>query len=147
MAKSSRPKVSLNIPKKKLVDGNTRLHIDYSWWEDSGRSLESYLQSKLGSDVSMEETGNPIDMIDMETGEVRQLSGFEYAIQTYFNQMPDDFMQKGSLVDACFSLLLSEGNRPIKISEIAEKVGRPAETIARTVAGRQVFLGIRAYTD
>ena len=108
----ARPKVTIKIPKKQLVDENTRFFIDYGWWDETGRSLESYLQSNLGVEASMGDTGQAIDLIDMETGEVQPLSGFEYAMQTYFNSQDDDFMQKGSVVDSIFSVLLSTGNRP-----------------------------------
>ncbi len=143
----SRPKVSIKIPKKQLVDENTRFFIDYTWWDESGRSLESYLQSNLGIDAAMGEEGQAIDLIDMETGEVQALSSFEYAMQSYFNQQDDDFMQKGSVVDSIFSVLLSTGNRPMRATEIAERIGRPADTVYRTVGGKQVFLGIRPYGD
>ncbi len=143
----ARPKVTLKIPKKQLVDENTKFYIDYSWWDDTGRSLEGYLQSKLGTDISISDTGQAMDLIDMETGEVQSLSGFEFAVQTYFNQQSADFMQKGSLVDGVFSVLLSNGNRPMRAGDIAAKVGRPAETIYRTVGGKQVFLGIKPYGE
>lgn len=143
----ARPKVTLKIPKKQLVDENTKFYIDYSWWDSSGRSIESYLQTKLGADVSMAETEESIDLIDMQTGEVQKLSGFEYAVQTYFNQQSADFMQRSTLVDGVFSALLSNGNRPMSALLIAEKVGRPAETVCRTFGGRKIFLGIRPYAE
>lgn len=143
----SRPKVTLKIPKKQLIDANTKFFIDYSWWDGAGRSLEGYLQSKLGTDISLGDDGPSIDLVDMETGEVQALSGFEYAIQAHFNQQSADFMQKGSLVDGVFAVLLSNGNRPMRATEIAEAVGRPAETIYRTLGGKQIFLGIRPFGD
>ena len=143
----SRPKIILKIPKKQLVDGNTKFYIDYTWWDGAGRSLESYLQSKLGTDVPTAEAGGAVDLIDMQTGEVQSLSGFEYAIQTYFNQQSADFMQRSSLVDGVFSALLSNGNRPMRALDIAKKVNRPSETICRTFGGRKIHLGIRPYTE
>ena len=35
----------------------------------------------------------------------------------------------------------------MRAADIAERIGRPAETVYRTVGGKQVFLGIRPYGD
>lgn len=144
----ARPTVKIKIPRKPRVDENTRFFIDYDWWSESNMSLESYLQSQLGYEISLEDDGNSVDLIDAETGEVRQLSGFEFAIQNYFNnQKSAENLQSGSLVNNVFTTLLGNGNRPMTATEIAVAVNRPPETIFRTLGKNQVYLGIRPYTS
>jgi hypothetical protein len=130
-----------------VVDEKTRFYIDYEWWESSGLSLESYLNTRLDESVSLENEGVAIDLIDPQTGEVRQLSSFEYAVQNYFRQLPGDFARRASLVDAVFCVLLANGNRPMAASEIADHVQRPADVIAKTLGGTTIYQGIRPHFD
>lgn len=142
----ARPKVSIKIPRKPRIDQNTRFFIDYDWWNESNMSLESFLQSQLGYEISLEDDGNAVDLIDSETGEVRQLSAFEFAIQNYFNNQDSNELQSGSLVNNVFTTLLGNGNRPMTAAEIANVVNRSPETIFRTLGSGKVYLGIRPYT-
>jgi hypothetical protein len=140
----ARPKVSFNkLPTRKKIGPNTRFHIDYDWWEKSNLSLESYLSSRVDTEISFEQSTEMIDTIDPHTGEVRQVSQFEFALQTYFQQLPDDYLQKATLVDAVFSVLLANGNRPMSATEIAAAVKRPPTTIYQTFGSGKVYRGIR----
>lgn len=141
-----RPKVSIKVPNKPRVDENTRFYIDYSWWEESNRSLESYISTRLGHDITIDESKESVDLIDPETAEVRRLSGFEFAVQAYFTQGSAELVQ-GSVVDAVFATILSNGNVPMSATELGEKIGRSPETIYRTLGGSTVYQGIRPYLD
>lgn len=141
----TRPKVIIKPRQVQPIDENTRFYIDYSWWEAEKLSLESYLNTRLGQTITLDPTARPIDLIDTQTGEVRQLSSFEYAAQNYFRQLPGDFAQRASLVDAVFCVLLANGNRPMSAAEIAEQVHRPAETIYKTLGSGKIYQGIRPY--
>ncbi|MGB1249547.1 MAG: hypothetical protein ACPG8W_02875 [Candidatus Promineifilaceae bacterium] len=145
----ARPKVSIKVPKRPRIDENTRFYIDYTWWEESNRSLQSYISTRLGHDIQIDETKASVDMIDPETAEVRRLSGFEFAVQAYFSQdfSEEGGSQSGSLVDGVFAAILSNGNLPMTAAEIAEKVGRPAETVYRTVGSGKIYQGIRPHLD
>ena len=143
MPRGSRPQVSINKPQKSQAGPDTRFQIDYDWWTENDRSLESYLNSKLGQEVSLEAESNQIDLIDPVTGQVHPLSGFEYAIQNYVSQLPDDFIRKASLVDGTFFVLLANGNRPMTATEIAEQVGRSPDVIFKTLGSAKTYLGIR----
>lgn len=141
-----------NIPRPKFTGhklakptADTRFYVDFEWWKESGMDLKTYLYQRLpAQDLSNLETNvEQVDMVDPDTGEVRQVDGFEYMLQFYFSQLPDDFATQTSLVDAVFCILLANGNRPMSIRELAERVGRPAEVLLRTLAGNQVYQGIR----
>lgn len=147
MSRSSRPKVSINAPKRSKVDASTRFYIDYSWWEESSLNLETHLATRLGHPISLDEDGVKVDLIDPHTAEVRQLSGFEFAVQSYFQELPSDFIQKASLVDAAFCVLLANGNRPMSAAEISEQIERSSDVVYKTLGGDKVYQGIRVYQD
>lgn len=146
MSRRGRPKVKLKSQKRQQLDESTRFHIDYSWWDEKGLSLESYLNSRLGQSISLDDSLGAIDLVDMTTGEVRQLSGFEYAVQKYFQDQPiGDFSRRASLVDAVFCALLANGNRPMTAGELGAEVQRAPDTILKTLSGPKVFQGIRVH--
>jgi len=107
--------------------------------------LKTYLYSRLdiGDDLELEGEDEKVDLIDPATGEVRQVDGFQYVLQTYFSQLPDDFAAQTSMVDAVFYVLLANGNQPMTAEAIAERMQKPVETVLRTLAGPTVYQGIR----
>jgi len=122
----------------------TRLHIDFDWWERSDLDLRTYLFTRLGLDEGFSsDVEQRVDLIDPTTAEVTRIDGFQYMVQTFFNDLPPDFLQRSSLVDSIFCALLANGNRPLSVQEIADRVERPAETIVRTLRGPSVYQGIR----
>lgn len=122
----------------------TRLHIDFDWWKKSDLDLRTYLFTRLGlGDGLSADFDREVDLIDPNTAEVTRVDGFQYMVQTFFNELPPDFLQRSSLVDAVFCALLANGNRPMTVQEIAGRVERPAETIIRTLGGPNVYQGIR----
>ena len=119
------------------------MYVDYDWWERSEMDLRTYLHSRLSIDNSFESDLEKVDLIDMRTGEVRQVDGFQYMVQIYFSQTDEDFTNRTSLVDAAFCVLLANGNQPMTIREIAERLNRSPETVLRTIGGRRIYQGIR----
>ena len=142
MSKSPRPQIGALILQQ--ASPETKLHIDVEWWEKSDLDLRTYLFTRLNLDEDWStEVEDQVDLIDAETAEVRRVDGFQYIVQTYFNQLPTDFAQRGSLVDAVFGVLLANGNQPMSIREIAERVQRSPDVVIRTVGGPRVYQGIR----
>jgi hypothetical protein len=131
-------------PLLKQVTAETKLHIDYNWWEESNLDLKTYLFTRLDLDESMaSDIQEQVDLVDPETAEVRRVDGFQYVIQTYFNQLAPDFLQRSSLVDAVFCVLLANANRPMMVRDVAERVHRSPEVILKTFGGPRVYQGIR----
>lgn len=143
MSSNPRPKVSLKKIKRATED--TQFFIDFDWWEESNLDLKTYLMTRLSleDDVSLDSEFDKVDLIDAQTGEVRQVDGFQYIIQAYFHQLPDDFLTNASLVDAAFCVLLANANKPMTGQEIAARIERPAEVVVRTLGGPKVYQGIR----
>lgn len=147
MTSGARPNVRPKIMGWQQVGPTTRFHIDYGWWERQNLSLEAYLQSRLGAQARIDVEGDPIDMIDPLTAEVRQVSAFEYALQRYFRQLPADYLQSASVVDAIFYVLLANGNRPMNAAEIGAEIKRAPDVVLQTLGGNQIYQGIRPYRD
>ncbi len=139
------PRPKLTARKLARPTADTKFFVDFDWWKESGMDLKTYLYQRLpAEDIGNLETDvEQVDMVDLETGEVRQVDGFEYMLQFYFSQLPDDFASQTSLVDAVFCILLANGNRPMTINELSERVKRAPEVLLRTLAGSKVYQGIR----
>ncbi len=143
MTKRPRPKLKTPVLKRPTED--TRFYIDYDWWDRSNLDLKTYLYSKLdiGEDLSLDTEMDRVDLIDAQTGEVHQVDGFQYVLQTYFSRLPQDFAQRASLVDATFFVLLANANQPMTAKEIANRLNRSTEVVLRTLGGPRVYQGIR----
>lgn len=142
---SDRPRPKLKAPALKRPTEDTKFFIDYDWWERSNLDLKTYLYTRLnvGEDLQIDTDMEKVDLVDSRTGEVHQVDGFQYVLQTYFSQLSDDFTARTSLVDAAFCVLLANANQPMTAKEIAQQVGRPTSVILKTLGGPRVYQGIR----
>lgn len=147
MTKRPRPKVKASALKRPTEE--TRFYIDYDWWERSNLDLKTYLYSRLDidEDLQLDTDNEKVDLVDAMTGEVRQVDGFQYVLQTYFSQLPQDFASRTSMVDAVFCVLLANANQPMTAREIAERLERQPDVILRTLGGPQIYQGIRPIFD
>jgi hypothetical protein len=121
-------------------------HIDFSWWRQNDREWRVFLRGLLGeekeaelADLNLEER---VDWVDPDTGEVSQVDVLQYLLSTYYTQQGD---QEGgtSLIESIFRAYLKNGNSPLSSRQLGEALGRPPQTILRTLAGLRVYRGIR----
>lgn len=147
MAQSPRPQIKTSLLKRATED--TKFYVDYEWWEKSDLDLKTYLFTRLPieEDANLEIEASEVDLVDPETGEVYRVDGFQYIVKTYFNQLPEDFATRTSLVDAVFCVLLANANQPMSAQEIAKRVNRPTETVLKTIGGPKIYQGIRPLPD
>ena len=145
MTLSNNPRPNVKLGNVRRANADTEFFIDFEWWEESNLDLKTYLLTRLslGEDSALDSEFDTVDLIDQLTGEVRQVDGFQYLVQTYFHQMPDDFITQASLVDAAFSVLLANANKPMSAEEIARRIGRPVDVVVRTLGGSTIYQGIR----
>ena len=87
---------------------------------------------------------NESDWVDPETAEVHRVDALRMALQEAARD-PDYFLPPTSMVNAVFRVFLTNNNVPLTPNELAEKIGRPPMTILRTLAGREVYKGIRPF--
>lgn len=127
----------------------TKFHIDFNWWDRESREFRVYLLSHLCQAHQAAFEGylvvDLLDAVDPETGEVQQVDGVHYTLQTHCALLPEFVTPQTSLVDAVFRVFLANGNQPLSPEELAEKIKRPgqANTILRTLAGQRVYKGLR----
>lgn len=142
---SSNPRPQIKSSSLKRVTADTRFYVDYTWWEESNIDLRTYLFTRLGigQDADTDNDKSEIDMVDPTTGEVRRVDSFQYMLQSYFAQLPDDFFTQTSFVDAAFCVLLANANQPLSAREIAERVERPVDMVVRTLGGSTTYQGIK----
>lgn len=142
-----RPKISAAHLKRPTLD--TKFHIDFDWWDQSDLDLRTFIFSRLepGDETSLDVGLEYVDLVDDDTGEVRKVDGFQYTLQSYFSQMPENFAKETSLVDAVFYVLLANANKPMTAQKLAERVGRDPDILLKTLSGNRIYQGIRPIFD
>jgi hypothetical protein len=142
---SSNPRPKLKSSPMKRVTEETRFYIDYDWWDQSNIDLKTYLSTRLGIslDADFASARDEIDLVDPTTGEVRRVDSFQYMIQSYFTQLPDNFFTQTLFVDAVFCVLLANANQPMTARDIAARVEKPVDMVIRTLGGPTIYQGIR----
>jgi hypothetical protein len=130
---------------KPTVD--TPFHIDYGWWEWKnlriGIELRTHLCEEHREVFSEHFDTEKIDWVDERTGEVTQVDGLQHVLQVHCSKQPGYVSEHLSLIDAVFRVFLANGNAPLTCRELSHVVGQPPDKILRTLAGRQVYKGIR----
>lgn len=141
----SNPRPILKAKLRSRTTANTKFYVDYDWWEKSDLDIKTYLYTRLpiDDDATLDMERDLIDLVDMQTGQVRQLDGFQYVVQTYFSQLPKDFMLHTSMVDAIFCALLANANVPMTARELAKQVQKPIDIVLKTLGGARIYQGIR----
>jgi len=125
----------------------TPFHIDFEWWEKNDRDWHVFLRSLLCAEHQQSLADLPeetrIDWIDPKTAEVTQVDGIQHALMDHCALQPEFVNARTTVVEAVFRVLLVNGNQPMSAEQLGKKLGRPAETILRTLAGPRVYRGLR----
>jgi len=125
----------------------TPFHIDFEWWKQNERDWHVFLRSFLCAEhqeaFANVDEGEMIDWIDPQTAEVKPVDGVQHALISHCAQLPDFVNQHTAVVEAIFRLFLANGNIPMTAEELSKKLGKPADTILRTIAGPRVYRGLR----
>ena len=128
---------------------DTPFHIDFDWWKKNERDWHVFLRSLLclehqESFAEMEE-GELIDWIDPQTAEVKPVDGVQHALMTHCALLPEFSDARTAMVEAVFRIFLVNGNVSMSANDLGKKLGRPADTILKTLAGPRVYRGLRPY--
>jgi hypothetical protein len=130
---------------------DTLFHIDYDWWSREGRDLRAYLFSQIPADVRdtyASPSGDAlVDSVDPETGEVKQVDGLLMRARSIAKQRPDFITDHTSIIDAVFRTFLVNDNQPLTVRELSERLNRDPHVVLRTLAGAQVYKGLRPYVE
>lgn len=125
----------------------TPFHIDFAWWEHSDRDWRVFLRSLLCAEHQQSMADLPdeamLDWIDPKTAEVHQVDGIQHALMNHCALQPEFVTARTTVVEGVFRVLLVNGNQPMSAIDLSKRLGRPAETILRTLAGPRVYRGLR----
>jgi hypothetical protein len=125
----------------------TRYHIDFDWWGQSDRDWRVHLSSLLCpehqeafSDFKADEM---VDWVDPDTAEVQRVDGLQHVLISHCAKEEGFISDRTALVDAVFRLFLANGNDPMTIADLAERLGRPPSVLLKTLSGGRVYRGLR----
>ena len=125
----------------------TKFHIDYDWWRRADRDVEVFLRDYLCPEhqqsLAAGEEELTFDFVDPETAEVRRIGGVQQVLMSHCARQPGYLGADNTLVDSVFRILLANGNSPVSSHELSQRLGRPAQTILRTLSAPRVYKGIR----
>ncbi len=127
----------------------TPFHIDFDWWKQNENDWHVFLRSLLCPEhqeafADIDE-GEMIDWVDPVTAEVKPVDGIHHTLMTHCALEPDFANARTALVEAVFRVFIVNGNVAMSSEELSAKLGRPADTILRTLSGPRVYRGLRPY--
>ena len=125
---------------------DTLYHIDYEWWERSGKDLNQALIAQLPQSLRDNLSARPgettLDYVDPATAEVTSENELMLAIRIAA-QGPEFVTPQTSITDAIFRSFAANGNQPMSVNELGELLARPPQTILKMLSGREVYYGLR----
>lgn len=137
----------LSLPTLVKPTLDTPFRIDYEWWERKklhiGIELRTHLCEEHQAVFSEHFDTEKIDWVDERTGEVTQVDGLQHVLQIHCSKQPGYINEHLSLIDAVFRVFLANSNAPMTCKELGNITGQLPEKILRTLAGRQIYKGIR----
>ncbi|MBW8011034.1 MAG: hypothetical protein FVQ83_07320 [Chloroflexi bacterium] len=129
----------------------TPFHIDFSWWKQNDRDWRVHLRSLLCLEhqeafVAIDQA-EKVDWVDPVTAEVQKVDGLQHVLLSHCAQEEDFLDSRTALTEAIFRLFMKNGNTPMSVGEIAEKLERKPIPILRTLSGGRVYRGVRPVLD
>jgi hypothetical protein len=129
----------------------TPFHIDFDWWQENDNDWHVFLRGLLCAEHQEAykdlQDDQMIDYVDPETAEVKPLEGIQHILMSHCARQEEFLGAHSVLVDAIFKVLLVNGNRPLTPAELSDRLGKPADTILKTISGVRVYKGLRPYYD
>lgn len=134
----------------------THFHIDFDWWAQTDNDWRVLLtgllcpqHQEIFSAAPTSETPalKMVDWVDPNTAEVQRVDGVQHTLISHCAKQPAFITPHTTVVDAIFRLFLANGNAPMTPLEMADHLGRPAETILKTLTGGRVYRGVRPLLD
>jgi len=125
----------------------TKFWVDFDWWKMQDRnwrnSLVSFMCPKHQELFAHAGDAQEMDLVDPETGEVSRGDGLIQTLVEHCARQEYFITSNTPLVDSVFKVFLVNHNQPLDSVELADRIGKPAETILRTIGTTRVYKGIR----
>lgn len=126
---------------------DTKFRIDFDWWRQNDRDWQVYLYDYLCPEhqkaFARSQADQLVDWVDPHTAEVHRVAGLQHVLITHCAKQPDFITEHTAMIDAVFRLFLANGNTPLTPQELSVQLGRPAETILRTLTAGRIYKGVR----
>ncbi len=127
---------------------DTRFHIDYDWWRNTGKDIRVAVRGQLCNECQQRfpdhRNTESVDWVDPETAEVVQADALLQCLRSECARKPDFISRNNPLVTNVFRLLLLNNNQPMTPRQIHEQIPwQDAETVLRTLSSGTVYMGIR----
>ncbi len=126
---------------------HTPYHIDFDWWKQNDRDWRIYLRSYLSPEDQLTYANlvddQLVDLVDPETAAVSQVDAVQHILIAQYASRSDFINRNTSITEAIFRLFLANGNLPLPVLDISEKIGRPPQTILQMLSGGRVYKGLR----
>jgi len=125
----------------------TKFRVDFDWWKLQDQNWRNSLitfmcpahQALFAQSTDMQE----MDLVNPETGEVTRGDGLIHTLVEHCAIQEGFISSNAPLVDSVFKVFIVNHNQPLDSIELAERIGKPAETILRTIGTSRVYKGIR----
>lgn len=130
---------------------DTKFHIDYDWWQTSSKDLRVSVRSQLCRECQTRFPDHrnleSVDWVDPETAEVVRADALLQTLRGHCSKQTEFISMGNALVTNIFRMFLLNSNQALTPREIAKEMPwTSAETILRTLAGGQIYMGLRPAT-
>jgi len=127
---------------------DTKFHIDYEWWETTGRDIRVAVRGQLCVECQARYADHrnteAVDWVDPETAEVVRGDALLQCLRSECSQKPDFIGRANPLVTNVFRIFLLNGNQPLTPVELNAQISWASpQTILRTLSGGSVYMGLR----
>jgi hypothetical protein len=127
---------------------DTKFHIDYDWWQTTGRDVRVAVRGQLCKECQDRfpdhRNTEAVDWVDPDTAEVVRGDALIQCLRSECSQKADFIGRSNPAVTNVFRIFLLNGNQPLSPNEMAKQmpwVG--ADVILKTLASGTVYMGIR----
>jgi hypothetical protein len=126
----------------------TKFHIDYDWWQSTGRDVRVAVRGQLCKACQDRfpdhRNTEMVDWVDPDTAEVVRGDALLQCLRSECSAHADFISRGNSLVTNVFRAFLLNGNQPLTPHELASQMPwAGADVILRTLAGSTVYMGLR----
>ena len=127
---------------------DSRFHIDYDWWQATGRDVRVAVRGQLCTACQARfpdhRNTEAVDWVDPDTAEVERADALMQCLRSECAKQPDFIGRSNALVTNVFRIFLLNGNQSLTPVELhAQMPWAGSDTILRTLGTATVYLGIR----
>jgi len=125
----------------------TKFRVDFDWWklqdQNWRNSLVTFMCPTHQAIFAQSTAAQEMDLVNPDTGEVTRGDGLIQTLVDHCARQEGFITPNAPLVDTVFKVFIVNQNQPLNSLELAERVGKPADTILRTIGTTRVYKGIR----